>query len=94
MNARQKAKHFKRLYETKLIRPKIIQFPESGKLQHYTTKKMVLSHDDEDFPEEMMHTIICRELIRNFEETMINNVEVEEDDGRRKIYRLDIWLGK
>lgn len=94
MNARQKAKHFKRLYETKLFIPKFIRFPyPSEKLTHYAAKKMVLKNEEDDFPPELLHKCICRELMEYFAEAIAKNVEVE-DEGSQKIYHVDIWLRK
>ena len=94
MNARQKAKHYKRLYEQNLIRHKMIRFPyPSEKLTHYTARKMVFSDETDDFPPELLHKCICRELMEYFSEAVMNNIEVE-DEGRRKIYHVDIWLRK
>lgn len=91
MNARQKAKHFKKLYEQ--VRPnyKIIKFP-SNNLKHYTAGRVVMPDDLCDFPEDVFFKcVVCPELIEKFKTKMIENIGVETE-GQRKIYRLDVWM--
>lgn len=94
MNARQKAKHFKKLYEQAKPNYKIIQFPKSSRLKHYAAGRVVMHEELCDFTEDMyFKCIVCPDLLDKFKDKLIENIEVETDE-RKTIYRLDIWLGK
>ena len=92
MNLRQKAKHFKRLYEDMLNEPcKVIRMPYRN-LRHYKASKMAYPADMCDFPEDLFEkSCIYPEILRQFKDVMTKNIEVE-DYVNRKVYSLDVWL--
>ena len=92
MNARQKAKHYKKLYEQQKPTYKIIQFPQGLVHKHYAAEKVVRPEELCDFTEEMyFKCIVCPALLETFKEKMIENIEVV-NLGEVISYRLDVWM--
>lgn len=93
MNARQKAKHFKRLYENNLPKkpyPIVYQSPK----KHYEAQLMI---DKRNllFPEEdpFFKTHIENCMLDKLRPIIWNNLTVEKDIRRDLyVYRLDVWV--
>lgn len=86
MNNRQKAKHFKRLYEMSLPQKRPLSFQRTM-LKHYGVAARVPLWD-EDYP-------MCRvedNLIHNLRDILKENIKEEIDYDGRKRYYLDIWM--
>lgn len=91
MNARQKAKKYKRLYEEvlgKTIQPKIIY----ENLKHYKYACMVQRDEPMGIPDEVVKSHTIRKLTDGLREVVEKNMEVEEDIySGRYICRIDVW---
>lgn len=86
MNNRQKAKHFKRLYEMSLPQKRPLSFPKRTILKYYGVAVRVPLWD-EDYP-------MCRvedDLIHNLRDILKENIKEEIDYDGIKRYYLDIW---
>lgn len=88
MNNRQKAKHFKRLYEMGLPKKPYPVVFRHVDLKHYKTQALVEKWND--IP---MYEIEDR-LIQNIKDVLKANIKLEEDTDiyDRKVYVLDIWM--
>lgn len=92
MNARQKAKHYKRLYESlgaTKINPTIIAGPE---LKHYKAEVMMPHRDVLDRPSNLDGYVIGK-LLSELEPVINGSIISEEDkyaDATR--YSIDIWV--
>ncbi len=89
MNNRQKAKHFKRLYENemRLKKPNHVAFQYID-LKNYTTQTVTERWD------EVPMYVIEDKLMRNIREVLKENIKVEHDIYDRNVYSLDIWMEK
>lgn len=86
MNNRQKAKHFKRLYEMGLPKkPYPIKITHTS-LKHYKTQTVTEQWDD------VPMYIIEDKLVQNLREVLKENIKVENDIYDRNVYSLDVWM--
>lgn len=86
MNNRQKAKHFKRLYEMGLPKKRPLLFQRTT-LKHYGVAVRVPLWD-EGYP-------MCRvedDLIHNLRDILKENIKEEIDYDGIKRYYLDVWM--
>ena len=87
MNARQKAKHFKRLYEQGLPKKPYPVVYQTIKPKPYIVQTMTNIWDD------VPMDIITDRLIKNMKETIKENIVVQEDkDYGKNVYSLYIWM--
>ena len=92
MNNRQKAKHFKRLYEATLPQRKRPYFSQSN-LKHYKLQKSVSKEFLLGVPEEVFEAQIKREISKEYADLLYRNVVVEDVYQERVLrYSVDIWL--
>ncbi len=87
MNNRQKAKHFKKLYEDQMRKTVPVRTVFRTELKHYAAKYLCNRYDD------IQEEDISSELVRKFDKTLRDNVEVTYDsETGTRLYQLDIWL--
>jgi predicted class III extradiol MEMO1 family dioxygenase len=86
MNNRQKAKHFKRLYEMGLPKKPYPVVFEHIDLKHYKTQTVTERWD------EVPMYIIEDKLVQNIREILKENIKAEHDIYDRNVYSLDIWM--
>jgi hypothetical protein len=97
MNARQKAKHYKKLYERLLPRePYIINTYDSVPMEHHKIACLVsmskIAHDLQDKPL-LLKTLIENRILHNLKPLIWDHLRIEKDlytDAYK--YQLDIWL--
>lgn len=98
MNARQKAKHFKKLYEealSKKIYPIIHEIHEMDGAKHYKVRSMF---DEKDIAyaqqtPQLLKTHIENGILRELRPIIWDNLKVEKDLYTNKfIYSLDVWI--
>ena len=93
MNLRQKAKHFKRLYEAKLKKPYPIIYktnlPHYKILQMVDARDIVCTQDDA----QLRRTVIENRILQKLRPLIWENLKIEKDlySGNYK-YSLDIWV--
>ena len=85
MNNRQKAKHFKRLYEMGLPKKPYPVVYEHVDLQHYKAQTVTERWD------EVPMYVIEDKLVQNIREILKENIKIEHDIYDRNVYSLDIW---
>ena len=94
MNARQKAKHFKRLYEESLPKKPYPIVYQTHNNKHYKVRHMVNTRDIvyEQSPT-MLQTQILNGILRELRPIIWDNLVTEKDIYTDKyIYSLDIWM--
>lgn len=96
MNNRQKAKHFKKLYENtlcKAVYPKEIAYT-TGQLDHYRSEIMMSSNDILALGDRLGETVYTK-LISDLDNILASHVITRHDDLVNAMrYSLDIWLMK
>lgn len=97
MNNRQKAKHFKRLYEKILAQTvysnKKIVYP-TGQLDHYRSEVMMSSNDILALGDRL-DEIVYTKLISDFDPILAPYITSRRDDLTDAMrFSLDIWLMK
>lgn len=91
MNARQKAKKYKRLYEKSRIQPYIIE--EYRTLQHYAYSQMIGSDMVMELPEEAIMKVVTKRMAEALRPLIEKNAEITRDERiNRYIYRIDLWM--
>lgn len=95
MNARQKAKHFKRLYETSLPKKPYPVVYKTLLPRHYRIAQLIDAHDivyAQDTPQ-LLKTHIENRILQELRPLIWDNLIVESDRYTQKyIYSLDIWI--
>lgn len=95
MNARQKAKHFKRLYENSLPKTPYPVVYETTLPKHYRVQQLINNRDVvymQDEPQ-IMKSIIENRIMQEIRPLIYDNLIVEKDehiDAYR--YLLDLWM--
>lgn len=93
MNARQKAKRFKRLYEesmARMIRPQIIS---EARLKHYKYAHRISMNLVVGVPEEILKSHIARTLTEGVKEVVERNMVVEKDMyNSGYVYSVELWV--
>lgn len=96
MNARQKAKHFKRLYEESLKKPYPVVH-QTILPKHYRVSQMIDAREiayAQDTPQ-LMRTHIENWILQELRPLIWDNLKVELDRYINKYrYSLDIWMGE
>ena len=96
MNARQKAKHFKRLYEEALPKkpyPVVYKtiLPKHYRVQHLIDMKDIVYLQDKP---QLLKTHIENGILRELRPFIWDNLKVEKDTCTDKYrYWLDLWMG-
>ena len=96
MNNRQKAKHWKRLYEESLPQKPYPVVLETHPLQHFSAKYSVprMDRDIFDNPDTFINTV-TNQLISQFKAYLKDSVIISEDIKRDRMeFELSIWLRK
>lgn len=93
MNARQKAKKYKRLYEESRVTILRLHFgDEYHTLKHYTLSNMLDRDMVRDMPEEALMRLVSRRMAEGLIPLIEKNAEVTKDLGtNRYIYQIDLW---
>jgi hypothetical protein len=94
MNARQKAKHYKKLYEEILSRPLPVIY-QTTTPTHYRARLMMNNRDiayGEQSPS-LLKTHIENGILRELRPMIWDNLKTEKDIYTDKyIYSLDVWM--
>ena len=94
MNARQKAKHFKRLYEETLKKPYPVVY-KALLPKHYRISQMIDARDLaylQDNPQ-LLKTHIENRILQEIRPLIWDNLKTEKDSYIGKYrYSLDIWM--
>ena len=95
MNARQKAKHFKRLYEESLPKKPYLVIYQTYSGQHYRIRHAVDCRDivyAESSPT-LLKTHIENGILRELCPLIWDHIKAEKDiESDKVIYSLDIWM--
>jgi len=96
MNARQKAKHFKRLYEEALPKKPYPVVYKTILPRHYRVQQLI-DRDDmvylQDKPQ-LLKTHIENRILQELRPLIWDNLITEKDrDTNKYRYSLDIWMG-
>lgn len=94
MNARQKAKHFKRLYEEHLKKPCPVVYktslPKHYRIQHIADARNIAYAQDNP---QMLKTHIENGILRELRPLIWDNLKCEKDIYTDKYrYTLDVWV--
>lgn len=95
MNARQKAKHFKRLYEESLPKKPYPVIYQTHSGQHYRVCNMIDERDIAyaSLEPQLLKTHIENGILRELRPLIWDNLKAEKDVKFDKvIYSLDIWM--
>lgn len=96
MNARQKAKHFKRLYEETLPKKPYPVVYKSALPRHYRVQQLIDMRDivcSQDDPQ-LLKTLIENRILQELRPLIRDNIITEKDEYINKYrYSLDIWMG-
>ena len=83
MNNRQKAKHFKCLYEMGLAKKPRVTF-QYIRPQHYKAQCVMMCEDSE---------LAVKKLMQSIEPIVMDNMKIETSDfTNAKTYSVDIWM--
>ena len=95
MNNRQKAKHFKKLYECFLKKHDPI-VREYVPLQHYACEYSIpIDSRMLDYNPELLQDQVTQRFINEYKDIFKGNIETKENpDAGRLEYELHIWLRK
>ena len=93
MNLRQKAKHFKKLYEDALAKPYPVIY-ESHRAKHYRVRHMIDKREIAYAPSpQLLQTQIENSILRELRPLIRDNLIAEKDSYTNKIiYSLDFWM--
>ena len=94
MNARQKAKHWKRLYEEKLPKkPYPIMYQSIGEYQHYKAHYSMPRNNMSFFNADDLEEVVCRQLLSQLKPLVKKKMERFEDPEMGSVwYDLDIYM--
>lgn len=95
MNARQKAKHFKRLYEEVLPKKTYPVMYKTLLPKHYRISQMIDARDIADSPDtpQLLKTHIESRILQELRPLIWDNLKTEKDSYSDKYrYWLDIWV--
>ena len=97
MNARQKAKRFKKLYEDFMNMPfRNMRYVNHSDLNHFKTQ-VSISKDDVEFCEkydniELLKTVVENETIAQLRPLIWDRLNVNKESPYKTTYSFDIWL--
>lgn len=94
MNLRQKAKHFKKLYEDALPKKPYPVIYETYRAKHYIVRHMVDKREIDYAPSpQLFQTQIENSILRELRPVIRDNLKAEKDLYTNKIiYSLDVWM--
>lgn len=93
MNTRQKAKHFKRLYEESLPKKPYPVVYKTTLPKHYRVQQLMDMRDIQGDPQ-LMRTLIENRILQELRPLIWDNLITEKDEYIDKyIYSLDVWMG-
>jgi hypothetical protein len=94
MNLRQKAKHFKKLYEDALPKKPYPVIHETHRAKHYKAYHMVDKREIDYAPSpQLLQTQIENSILRELRPIIRDNLKAEKDLYTNKIiYSLDVWM--
>lgn len=93
MNARQKAKHFKRLYEESLPKKPYPVIYQTYSEQHYRIRHAIECRDIAYAEPTLLKTHIENGILREMRPLIWDRLKTEKDLYTDKIiYSLDIWM--
>lgn len=95
MNARQKAKHFKRLYEESLPKKPYPVIYQTCFGQHYRIRHAIDSREIAyvESSSTLLKTHIENGILRELRPLIWDNLKAEKDiESDKVIYSLDIWM--
>ena len=94
MNLRQKAKHFKKLYEDALPKKPYPVIYETHRAKHYRIRHMVDKSEIAYAPSsQLLQTQIENGILRELRPLIRDSLIAEEDLFTNKIiYSLDVWM--
>ena len=94
MNNRQKAKHFKRLYEKERNKPIPVVY-KSLPLKHFTARYSISKSELGYNPQEMLMNAIQNQLISQLKDVIKDHIEWEDNPQfYTRDFRFDFWLGE
>lgn len=94
MNARQKAKHFKRLYEEALTKKPYPVVYKTILPEHYKVQMCMDMRDIENNPHVLLKIHIENRILQEIRPLIWDNLITEKDrDTNKYRYSLDIWMG-
>lgn len=95
MNNRQKAKHWKRLYEESLPKKPYSVEIRTLPLKHYTARYSIRKSEIEHYPQELLMNTIQNQLISQLKDVIKDHVEWEDNPMLyTRNFRFDFWLGE
>lgn len=94
MNLRQKAKHFKKLYEDALPKKPYPVIYGSCRAKHYRVQRMIDKREIAYAPSpQLLQTQIENSILRELRPLIRDNLIAEKDLYTNKIiYSLDVWV--
>lgn len=96
MNLRQKAKHFKKLYELGLPKKPYPVIYETHRAKHYRVCHMIDQREiayAQQTSQQLLQTQIENSILRELRPVIWDNLKEEKDLYTGKvIYSLDVWL--
>ena len=96
MNTRQKAKHFKRLYEEALPKKPYPVVYKTTLPMHYRVQQLIDRSDVYRLQDDtlLMKTLIVNRILQELRPMIWDNLIIEEDKYSDKYrYSLDVWMG-
>lgn len=94
MNARQKAKHFKRLYEEALPKKPYPVVYKTILPRHYKVEVCMDMRDIVYLDPQLLKIHIENRILQEIRPMIWDNLITEKDrDTNKPIYSLDIWMG-
>lgn len=96
MNNRQKAKHFKRLYESQLLRPVPIVYRYIDKYQHYRIQKTLpIREVVRTFDDIMLDEVVISDILKELKPLIRESVVSHRDDAMDSfVYSVDLYIRK
>ena len=96
MNNRQKAKHFKKLYESQLLRPVPIVYKYIDEYQHYRIQKALpIREVVHTFDDVMLNEIVTSEILKELKPLIKESVVSHRDDTIDSfVYSVDLYMRK
>jgi hypothetical protein len=95
MNLRQKAKHFKKLYEEGLPKKPYPVIHTANDLKHYKAQYIINERDLVQMQQQsvLYETEMVNSMLRQLKPIVRSNIKAEKDLYTDKvIYSLDIWM--
>lgn len=94
MNARQKAKHYKKLYETSLSRYEVRFTPQYTTLEHLQFYGYISPDMRVECPPDFIEKYLSRRICDKLTPVLKPYIEVWYKDGKISEGTLDVWVRK